>query len=348
MQGRWFGSWIWTLAMIAAIAAQAADPPAEAKRPRPRVPEFSKNAPPVRSALKDATAEAAAATVRVLCDGKPAALGAVVHPDGYIVTKASLMNGTIVCRMADNREMPAIQIGLDMPSDLAVLYVEATGLPVVSWRTGGAPAPGTIVSATGRGAPPLAVGVVSGPLLAIPRSPAEERQRGWLGIQLGDEDKGVAIDSVLPNSPAEKAGLTAGDRIFKVDARFVATADQVIAAVGGTPPGKVVELQLRRGEKTVHISATLEKAPPQHIPQDNWGGGPYSERRRGFPLVLTTDLTLSPSDCGGPLVDTDGKAVGINIARALRVTSYAVPADEVRRATDPIIAGHRNFHARPK
>jgi S1-C subfamily serine protease len=35
---------------------------------------------------------------------------------------------------------------------------------------------------------------------------------------------------------------------------------------------------------------------------------------------------LQPKDCGGPLVDTEGRAVGINIARALRVTTYALPA----------------------
>ena len=30
--------------------------------------------------------------------------------------------------------------------------------------------------------------------------------------------------------------------------------------------------------------------------------------------------------CGGPLVNLDGKAVGLNIARASRVSTYALPA----------------------
>ena len=34
-------------------------------------------------------------------------------------------------------------------------------------------------------------------------------------------------------------------------------------------------------------------------------------------------------DCGGPLVDLDGAAVGLNIARAGRTESYALPADVV-------------------
>ncbi len=47
-------------------------------------------------------------------------------------------------------------------------------------------------------------------------------------------------------------------------------------------------------------------------------------------MALPHDAFVRPSDCGGPLVDTNGKVVGINIARALRVTSYAIPADTVQ------------------
>src|SRR5262249_11927645 len=34
--------------------------------------------------------------------------------------------------------------------------------------------------------------------------------------------------------------------------------------------------------------------------------------------------------CGGPLVDLDGKTVGINIARAGRTETYAIPSEEVQ------------------
>jgi serine protease Do len=38
---------------------------------------------------------------------------------------------------------------------------------------------------------------------------------------------------------------------------------------------------------------------------------------------------LAPAECGGPLVGLDGRAVGLNIARAGRVASYALPAADV-------------------
>ena len=54
-----------------------------------------------------------------------------------------------------------------------------------------------------------------------------------------------------------------------------------------------------------------------------------SNRRWGFPSVIQHDTVLRPSDCGGPVVDLDGYAVGINIARAGRVASYALPVEVV-------------------
>src|SRR5437870_13748813 len=58
-------------------------------------------------------------------------------------------------------------------------------------------------------------------------------------------------------------------------------------------------------------------------------GSKLSEKRTGFPNILQHDTVLNPTDCGGPRVDLDGKAVGINIARAGRVESYAIPSDTI-------------------
>ena len=54
-----------------------------------------------------------------------------------------------------------------------------------------------------------------------------------------------------------------------------------------------------------------------------------SKKRGGFPVILQHDTVIKPTDCGGPLVDLDGKAVGINIARAGRTESYAIPTEAV-------------------
>jgi serine protease Do len=67
--------------------------------------------------------------------------------------------------------------------------------------------------------------------------------------------------------------------------------------------------------------------------------GPVSRRRSGFPQVIQHDTVLHPAQCGGPLVDLDGKAVGINIARAGRVATYALPASLILAAMDDLKSG---------
>jgi serine protease Do len=62
-----------------------------------------------------------------------------------------------------------------------------------------------------------------------------------------------------------------------------------------------------------------------------------SERRGGFSLAIQHDSVLKPADCGGPIVDLDGKAVGLNIARAGRVESYALPAAVVRASVAKLL-----------
>ena len=65
-------------------------------------------------------------------------------------------------------------------------------------------------------------------------------------------------------------------------------------------------------------------------------GGALSKRAEDFELALQHDTVLEPWQCGGPLINLEGKAVGINIARAGRVASYALPASLVKRVVDEL------------
>jgi serine protease Do len=59
--------------------------------------------------------------------------GFIVDPDGYILTNHHLVPGParVRVRLADRRELPARRIGSDPSTDLALLKVEAEGLPAV-------------------------------------------------------------------------------------------------------------------------------------------------------------------------------------------------------------------------
>ena len=57
------------------------------------------------------------------------------------------------------------------------------------------------------------------------------------------------------------------------------------------------------------------------------------------PVVLQHDTVLRPNQCGGPVVNLDGQAVGVNIARAGRVASYALPASVVLPLLEELKSG---------
>jgi serine protease Do len=60
--------------------------------------------------------------------------GFIVDPDGYILTNHHLVpgSGRIRVRLADKRELHAVRVGSDPNTDLALIKVEARGLPTVT------------------------------------------------------------------------------------------------------------------------------------------------------------------------------------------------------------------------
>jgi len=60
--------------------------------------------------------------------------GVIVTPDGYILTNHHVVDGAenITVEMHDKRTFPAKVIGSDAPSDLALLKIEAAGLPTLT------------------------------------------------------------------------------------------------------------------------------------------------------------------------------------------------------------------------
>ena len=96
-------------------------------------------------------------------------------------------------------------------------------------------------------------------------------------------------------------------------------------------------MQREKEEFDASVQMMLPKVDPRsrrfdREEQMNRMGSEPSERAEGFELAIQHDTVLQNWQCGGPLVNLSGQAVGLNIARAGRVASYALPADLVQRA----------------
>jgi serine protease Do len=332
-------------AIAAALAAYPAANMAVAQQPkkdrpssRPQAP--IKSSPQLLSTFKPVTEKAAKSTLRVLVDGKDAALATVVSSDGYLLTKYSeIREGKISVKVGD-KEMPAKLIAGNEVYDLATMKIDATDLTPIEWTASRNGIVGNWVAAAGPIAEPVAVGVVS--VATRDMNPPYGRQNvpteksGFLGILLATDSAAATIGEVTKDSAADKAGLKARDIIMSIDGQEITNQESLINTLSGMKAGDKVKIVLDREGKKLELTATLGGRPKDAIPKGNARGdmqnsmgSVLSLRRTGFPSILQHDLVIKPSDCGGPLVDLDGRVLGINIARAGRVESYAIPSEHV-------------------
>jgi serine protease Do len=286
-------------------------------------------------AFRDVISEPAKSTVQVYCDGYRAALGAIVRSDGHIVTKASELRGKIECQLAgESQKREARIVARDGATDLAILKIEAKDLPVAPWRGGDPPGIGSWLATPDLSRIPRSIGVVSVAARKLPPN-------GALGIRLDPDDNLARIAAVVPGMGAERAGLAAGDIVRKIDGEEIKGSPQLQQAIRSHHPGDKVTLVIERDGKSQTLEATLSSMSQltndERSDFQNSLGGKLSERRTGFPLAIQHDSFLQPADCGGPIVDLDGKVVGLNIARAGRVESYALTASVVRETVDKLL-----------
>jgi hypothetical protein len=70
-----------------------------------------------------------------------------------------------------------------------------------------------------------------------------------------DEQAGVDVKTVLAGSPAEAAGMKAGDRLLTIDGRWTDTLVDLYAAAGYVKPGAAVPVVIQRDgkEKTLQV-----------------------------------------------------------------------------------------------
>jgi len=271
--------------------------------------------------------------------------GLVFSADGFILTKASEIQGEEdLSVLVDRRTFRDVRLlGVDPVWDVALLKVDADDLvPVKFIETDAAEIPhGTWVvanGATSRFARRALAGVISANARAIPAGGG-----AMLGIVFkSDEDGGLRVERVVEGSGAERVGIQEGDVLKFVGGVEVNEMQDVAEAIGERSSGETVEVRLERGdeEQTVHVPliSREELFAEQMMTRNDMMSGDFSKRRSGFPRVIQHDILGNSSTVGGPLIDLDGRCVGMNIARANRAESFAIPAKEVLEIAGRLIA----------
>ena len=266
--------------------------------------------------------------------------GFILTADGYVMTNAHVVDGAdeVLVTLTDKREFKARIIGADKRSDVAVVKIEAAGLPAVKvgdvsrlkvgeWVMAiGSPfglentVTAGIVSAkqrdTGDYLPFIQTDVAinpgnsGGPLInmrgevvginsqiysrsggfmgisfSIPMDEAVRVSdqlrasgrvsRGRIGVQIDQVTKEVAesiglgkpqgalVRGVETGSPAEKAGVEAGDIITKFDGKAIEKSSDLPRMVGSTKPGTKSTLTVFRRGASKDLSVTIAEIEPE-------------------------------------------------------------------------------------
>jgi serine protease Do len=266
--------------------------------------------------------------------------GFILTPDGFVMTNAHVVEGAdeVLVTLPDKREFKARIVGFDKRTDVAVVKIEATGLPAVKvgdisrlkvgeWVMAiGSPfglentVTAGIVSAkqrdTGDYLPFIQTDVAinpgnsGGPLInmrgevvginsqiysrsggfmgisfAIPIDEAirvsEQLRttghvsRGKIGVQIDQVTKDVAesiglgkpmgalVRSVESGSPADKAGVEAGDIITKFDGKVIDKASDLPRLVGNTKPGARSSMTVFRRGGSRDLNVTVAEIEPE-------------------------------------------------------------------------------------
>ncbi len=300
--------------------------------------------------------------------------GFIISTDGFVLTNAHVVEAAdeITVKLNDKREFKAKVIGSDRRTDIALLKIEAAGLPAVKFgdpsrlKVGewviaiGSPfgfensVTAGIVSAKGRSLPQenfvpfiqtdaaVNPGNSGGPLFnmrgeviginsqiysrtggfmglsfAIPIDVANDIAgqlksngkitRGRIGVVIQPVTKelaesfglakpaGALVSAVEKGSPAEKAGIEAGDVILKFDSKPVASSEDLPRLVGATKPGSKALVQIMRNKAAKEVTVVVGEMPDETRSAQR-------QQRRGQPggkppteAVTRMGMTLSES-----------------------------------------------------
>lgn len=276
----------------------------------------------------------------IYTDGKShvkAVYGVVVSEQGHVLTKASEIEGetTISIRIDGDLFSDVEVVDRDDQWDVAMLKVKSDRVftPVVLSENDDVQQGNWVISngSSSRSLRRVRIGVAS----AVTREIKSASSGVILGVQLGTEEKeSLEIKKVTPKSGADKAGMKPGDVLLSAgDVKLKERAD-LLKTMKGKKPGDSLQVEVLRGKKKIKLDVELMarpgKARMSRNDQMSGGENSLSKRRDGFSRVLHHDTPLTKSSVGGPVLTLDGVCVGMNIARASRVATFAIPARELR------------------
>jgi S1-C subfamily serine protease len=298
---------------------------------------------PLRKRFVAPSKAVAQSVVELLVDSKPVGIGTIVDADGWILTKASVLDGMVSCRLPGGSVVVAEKRAASQEHDLALLKIDVGGLSAAQFSDKEPPSIAQALCAVGPGQI-LKPGIVSIETRAIPPEPR------WKGDATEDTPNGPTIPRSdhgwqnKTNLSTIGTKLQIDDIIVSINGHStpnVATLTQVLETnLAGYCTGDLVSVSIRRKGSPMNVLTPLPRATVVKY----WMMDEHdTPRRSGFAAVFDTDIELLQREVGCPVIDVEGRIRGIAIAsrgrnETQRSPTSVLPNRIVSRVTKQLMA----------
>jgi len=268
------------------------------------------------------------------------AYGTVVSHDGWILTKASEIESidSLVIIVDKTKYDDVRLVAMDAVWDVALLKIDAAGLVPVHYADSSDLPLGTWVvanGATSRTTRRLLPGIISAMTREVPAEGGAA-----LGVVLEPGDGRLTVKEVRDDSGAEKAGVKMGDVLETINGTEIESIETLAKLFESAKAGDKVKLGIQRGNESLELEVELaskgELFGGAQEGNDRMSGS-FSKRRSGFPRVIQHSIIANNASMGGPVLDLTGQCVGMNIARANRAETFAIPAEQLKELAERMI-----------
>lgn len=175
--------------------------------------------------------------------------------------------------------------------------------------------------------------------------------RGWLGVLIQEVNRdlaesfglerprGALIAEVMAGSPAQQAGLQAGDIVLSYDGEPVELSSDLPPMVGRTPVGETASLRVLRGGEVIELGVEIGQLPEdgsrQAAAPSDGSGGPSSA-----PLGIMVEPL--PADLADSL-GVDGGVIVADVARGAAYEAGIRPRDVITEINRRKVASVADF-----
>ena len=253
-----------------------------------------------------------ASIVQIVDETNVVSIGTAVAKNGLVVTKASTLPAKPRCRLSNGSVVSCRVVKRVREHDIAVLQVEHDSLPFMPLEKSAGDEMGIFVAAA-TGDPSPVISYLS------PRIRSFEREPGFLRVTLNDGKEGVEVEEAIESAAlhgVQNLGpnmLKKGDVLVKLEDQPITTKKFCFDLLSsgakgiGVTSGDLIRLEITREGEAMTVSQML--APSQFPHPES-----QSLRSSGFREALSIAVHSELALCGGPVIDKQGRLLGIGIA----------------------------------